>query len=93
MAKTHDPRSFLVLSELNRCLLVLDRVQHMKLTDSEKLRCAQDMIEFRDLPVYTGEEVIAMRRRVLSILELIAQEVAVRDPIESARLRISDLVN
>jgi hypothetical protein len=91
VAKAHDPRTFLVLAEINRCLLVLDRVKHMKIKDSEKLRCAQDMIEFRDLPVYAGEEVIGMRRRVLSILETIAQEVAVRDPIELARQRISDL--
>ena len=87
-----DPRTFLVLAEINRCLLVLDRVQHMNLTDGEKLRCAQDMIEFRDLPVYSGEEVIGVRRRVLSILAAIAQEATMRDPIEAARLRISDLV-
>ena len=81
-----------MLAEINRCLLVLDRVKHMRLTEGEKLHCAQDLIEFRDLPVYKGEEVLGMRLRVLEILALVEKEVALRDPLETARLRITDLV-
>lgn len=92
MATVHDPRTFLVLTEINRCLLVLDRVRHMRISESEKLQCAQDLIEFRDLPVYTGEDVLRMRRRILGIFTSLEKEVALRDPLEAARLRISDLV-
>ena len=93
MAKAQDPRTFLVLAEINRCMLVLDRVKHMRTSDSEKLRCAQELIEFRDLPVYTEGEVLTTRRRILEILSSVGREVALRDPLETARLRISDLVN
>jgi len=92
LAKSQDPRTFLVLTEINRCLLVLDRAKHMKISESEKLRRAQTLIEFRDLPVYMGEEVLRMRRKILDVLTRIEKEVAVRDPLEVARHRISDLV-
>jgi hypothetical protein len=92
MAKAHDPRAFLVLAEINRCLLVLDRVRHMRLAQTEKFRCAQDLIGFRDLPVHSGDDVILLRRRILAILMGIEQEVALRDPLETARRRISELV-
>ena len=92
MATTYDPLKFLVLTEINRCLLVVDRVRHMRISEHEKLQCAQDLIEFRDLPVYMGEEVLRVRRRILGIFSSLEREVALRDPLEAARLRISDLV-
>jgi hypothetical protein len=88
----YDPRTFLVLTEINRCLLVIDRVRHMQVSAGEKLHRAQNLIQFRDLPVYTGEEVLGMRRRILDVLEGIEREVALRDPLEVARLRISAFV-
>ena len=93
MATPYDPGTFLVLTEINRCLLVLDRVRHLKVSAGEKLHRAQNLIQFRDLPVYMGEEVLGIRRRILNVLEGIEREVALRDPLEVARLRISDLVN
>ena len=88
-----DPRTLLVLTEINRCLLVLDRVRHLQLSVGEKLHRAQTLIQFRDLPVYTGEEVINIRRRILDVLAGIEREVALRDPLEVARLRINEFVS
>lgn len=87
----YDPRTFLVLNEINRCLLVIDRVRNMKISAGEQLHRAQNLIQFRELPVYTGEHILGIRRRILDVLEEIEQEVALRDPLEVARLRISAL--
>jgi hypothetical protein len=92
LAKLYDPLTFLVLAEINRCLLVLDRVRHMKLAEPDKLRYAREQIEFRDLPVHAGDDVIVLRRRIVAILDWIEQEVALRDPLETARRRITALV-
>lgn len=77
-----------VLLEINRCLLVLDHVAMMPVADEERLRRAQGAIEFRDLPVYSGELVIKVRQRILQLLEEVRRDVALRDPIAVARRRI-----
>ena len=92
MATFYDPQTFLVLAEINRCQLVLDRVRYMKLAETDKLRHARELIEFRDLPVHSGDQVILLRRRIVAILAGIIDEVGLRDPLETALRRITELV-